>query len=291
MKKISYAILANPASGKTGIDRKRIRLNAAASILKAKIHGLDTGSAEDFNQCALELAPHCDVLVVAGGDGTFSSVINTLDTNITTLAYLPFGSGNALQYALGYRGNLADIAERIQTGRVRKYDLIQCDQKKRAFMVSLGIEGMILRFRDLFLLQGHAGFHPYLKAVFLSLFKAYTPCRALALLDGKRVVIQNLLSFMVMKQPYYGYGMKVIPKAGFDDRLLHVLCCEFRYAQMIIAGLTSFSIGNRAGRYRSCRSLSVRLNRPMYAQIDGDIAWKAEIFHFEVLPGVLRIKC
>ncbi|RJP80084.1 MAG: hypothetical protein C4522_08500 [Desulfobacteraceae bacterium] len=291
MKKTTYAILVNPASGKTGIDGKRIRLNAAASILKANIHGLDTGSAEDFNQCALELAPHCDVLVVAGGDGTFSSVINTLDTDIKTLAYLPLGSGNALQYALGYRGNLADIAVRIQTGPVREYDLIHCDQKKRAFMVSLGIEGTILRFRDRFLRQGHAGFHPYLKAVFLSLYKAYTPFRAQALLDGKRVVIQNLLSFMVMKQPYYGYGMKVVPKAGFDDRLLHVLCCEFRYTQMVIAGLTSFSIGNRAGQYRTCKSLSVTLNRQMSVQIDGDIAWKAETFHFKVLPGALQIKC
>ncbi|MBA4369625.1 MAG: hypothetical protein C0403_18530 [Desulfobacterium sp.] len=291
MKPLKYAILVNPASGKTSIDTKRIQLKNAATILQAKIHGLDTNSPEDFKNCALALASRCDVLVAAGGDGTFSSLINALDTTITQVAYLPLGSGNALQYALNYRGSLADIAQRIQKGRVREYDLINCNQNKRAFMVSLGIEGTILKLRDRFLQQGLTGFYPYLKAVFFSVLKAYTPAQAVIRMDDQIKKIPNLLSLMIMKQPYYGYGMKVAPKARFNDHQLHVSSINFDYSKMILAGLTSFTIGNCAGQYLSCKKVSVMLKKPLYAQIDGDVAWEAEKFNFEVLPGVLRIKC
>ncbi len=291
MKLLKYAILVNPASGKTSIDTKRIQLKAAATILQAKIYGLDTNSTEDFKNCALELASQCDVLVAAGGDGTFSSLINALDTTITQVAYLPLGSGNALQYALGYRGCLSDIAQRIQRGMVREYDLISCNQNKRAFMVSLGIEGTILKLRDQLLQQGLTGFYPYLKAVFFSILKVYAPAHAVIRMDDQIKKIPNLLSLMIMKQPYYGYGMNVVPKARFNDHRLHVSYIDFGYSQMILTGATSFTIGNCAGQYLSCKKVSVRLEKPLYAQIDGDVAWKAEKFNFEVLPGVLRIKC
>jgi diacylglycerol kinase (ATP) len=291
MKKPRYLILVNPASGKTSIDTKRIQLKSAATILQAKIHGLDTNSPEDFRNCALEFASQCDVLVAAGGDGTFSSLINAFDTAITPVAYLPLGSGNALQYALNYRGSLADIAQRIQKGVIRQYDLINCNQNRRAFMVSLGIEGTILKLRDRFLQQGLIGFYPYLKAVFFSVLKAYTPAHAVIRMDNQIKKIPNLLSLMIMKQPYYGYGMKVMPKARFDDQRLHVSHIDSDYSKIILAGVTSFSIGNCMGQYLSCKKVSVRFKKPLYAQIDGDVAWKAEKFYFEILPGVLRIKC
>ena len=60
-------------------------------------------------QCAAELAREVEVLIVAGGDGSFSDAINALDSQ-TTFAYLPFGSGCALRYAL-------DLPPPAHTGR------------------------------------------------------------------------------------------------------------------------------------------------------------------------------
>ena len=50
------------------------------------------------------------MLVVAGGDGTMSLVINAVPADRIPLAFLPFGTGNALTHALGYKGTTADIA-------------------------------------------------------------------------------------------------------------------------------------------------------------------------------------
>ena len=291
MKKTAYTILANPISGRTGIAAKQVLLQKAAAILNARIHGLDTGSPEEFRQCARELAPHCDVLVVAGGDGTFSSVINAIDTAETTLAFLPLGTGNALRHAFGYRGDISDTAMQVKKGGLHHCDLIGCAQGKKAFMISIGIEAAILdQYRKQFLRSGQNGFLPYLKAALVSIFRKYNPVTTRIGIDGRTFPMDRLLSIMVMKQPFYGYGMKVVPQAKFDDRILHVLCSRFSWPGMILAGATAFTVGNRVGRYLPCRTVSVNLNIPRYLQMDGDVAWKADHFDFSILPGILRIR-
>jgi len=87
-----YAIITNPFSGKMTADQKQKVLANAAKILDAKIYGLDILTTDDFTQCGRELATHCDVLVTAGGDGTFSEIINAIDTANTTIAHLLLGT-------------------------------------------------------------------------------------------------------------------------------------------------------------------------------------------------------
>jgi len=104
-----YTIIANPASGKKNIVQKHSVLGRAAEILNAEIHGLDTTTLEDFCQCARELANRCEVLVIAGGDGTLSDIINSIDTAQKPVAFLPFGTGNAMQHALKYKGGICPL--------------------------------------------------------------------------------------------------------------------------------------------------------------------------------------
>jgi diacylglycerol kinase family enzyme len=145
---LRYAILANPVSGSLSANRRYALLKGAADLLSATIHGLDTNSAAEFSQCAREQAERCDVLVVAGGDGTFSLVINAVETASTALAFLPFGTGNALSHALGYRGGPGGIAAMIRGGRIHTCDLIDCGGKRKGFMVSLGIDGAAIRLYE-----------------------------------------------------------------------------------------------------------------------------------------------
>ncbi len=127
MNIMRYAIITNPASGNMTADMKLSILAEAAAILDAEIFGLETDTADDLSLCAQELINHCDVLVVAGGDGTLSDVINAIDTSQFPIAYLPLGTANAMRYALNYKGNLADISMRIKKGGIHRYDLINCD--------------------------------------------------------------------------------------------------------------------------------------------------------------------
>jgi len=286
-----YAIITNPVSGKMTVDQKRTMLGKAAEILDAKIYGLDTVTTDDFAQCARELATHYDVLVTAGGDGTFSDIINSIDTAHTTISYLPLGTGNAMRYALKYKGSLADIAMRIRDGELYEYDLINCDEKKCAFMTSIGIEGILIRLRNQYLAQGDTGFKPYLRATFNAYFREYKRAIATITVDNATFNTENLLSLMIVKQPYYGFGMNVVPEARFDDRKLHILCINSGLFKCTIGAVTAFTTGNRIGKYCTGQKISVQLKHPLMLQVDGNYAWKSDVFSFRVMPNALKIKC
>ena len=285
-----YAIITNPVSGKMSADQKRSALAKPAEILNAEIHGLETVTADDFGQCARELAGKCDVLVAAGGDGTLSDVINAINTEQKTIAYLPLGTGNSVGYALGLKGNLSHMAVRIREGRIREYDLIDCDEKRRSFMSSVGLEGTILGLRDQYLTRGATGFKVYIRAALRAYFREYKRCLAEFTVDGLTFTVENLLTLLVFKQPYYGYGMRIVPRARFDDGLLHVLSINSRLFGSVLGALTSLTIGNRVGQYRTGRELAVKLERPVMLQVDGNMGWEADVFNFRVLPKALKIK-
>ncbi len=286
---IHYAIITNPASGRMTKDKKRATLAGPAQILEAEIHGMDTRTPGDFALCARRWAGRCDTLVVAGGDGTFSDVINAVDTSQTTVAYIPLGSGNSLGHALGYKGDPSAVARRIKRGRIRQFDLINCDNIRRGFMASVGIEGTVLRDYDR---SAQKGYRAYLWAalkVFLS--GRYRRPQARVVVDDIRFETVRLLTLMVVKQPYYGFGMKVLPQARFDDGRLHTLCITSGLPGCAFGVMSAFTVGNRIGRYCPGIEVSVELDRPIALQIDGNPAWKAREYSFTVMPGALKIVC
>jgi diacylglycerol kinase (ATP) len=288
---LHYSIITNPVSGGMTVEQKRSALAKAAEILKADIHGLDTGSAEDFASCARYLADRCEVLVVAGGDGTLSDIINSVDTSKTVIAFLPLGTGNALRHALKYKGDLADIARRISDGKIHQFDLINCDEKRRAFIASVGIEGTIIRLWQQARHRIGAGFKTYFLAALSSYFKEYKRASGMIHLDGERFEAKNLLSLMIMKQPYFGFGMKVMPEARFDDRQLHIRCINSGLFKTSFGVMAAFTLGNPIGQYLAGNELTLTLNRPLVLQCDGNEGWEADSFSFKILARALKIKC
>jgi diacylglycerol kinase (ATP) len=286
-----YAILTNPTSGPLNPATKRKALARASRVLDAEVHGLDIKTREEFALCAKEVARSTDVLVVAGGDGTVSDVINAVDTTQTPIAFLPLGSGNALAYGLGYPMGIVRAAHRIRVGRIYEYDLIHCDGRKRAILASIGIEGSVLKLRAHYLDHGLRGFPAYGWAFFRSYFIWQRPVHFSLDVDGKRLRMEKALSLIIARHPYFGYGMKLVPGARFDDGTLHILCMAGGLMKVAGAVLTSFTLGNRVGHFLHGRRAAVRLEKPLALQIDGNVAWEADRFTFEVLPKALKLKC
>jgi diacylglycerol kinase family enzyme len=285
-----YAILANPASGNLPMSRRCALLKQAARLLSADIHGLDTASAEEFSQCAREQAKCCDVLVVAGGDGTFSLAVNAVEAPSTALAFLPFGTGNALTYALGYRGGTEAIAARIRAGRMHSCDLIDCGGERKGFMVSLGIDGAEIRLYEEYRRRGYRGLSAHIRAGLRAYFQDYRPTGALVTVDDASRQVRRLTSFMVVKQPFFGMGLRAVPRARWSDGFLHTLTLDSGLPGIVGGLLTGFTVGNRCGDYRFGKKVTVRLNAPLTLQIDGDVGWSADRFTFSVLPGAIRLK-
>lgn len=285
-----YSIITNPASGNLRAPKRRELLARAQEVLQADLHGLDTTSKEEFLACARDLAGHCEVLVVAGGDGSLSDIINAIDTRERPIAYIPLGSGNAMGHALSLRGSVADAATRIKEGRIHDFDLIQCDERRSAYMVSIGVEGAVIQRRNEYKARGTSGFKAYLLAFLVAYLKDFKGVKARIAVNGQSFEVRSLLSTMIMKEPYYGYGLKVMPGARLDDGQLHVRLLHKGILSSLAGGITSLTVGNRAGFYQTAEQVSVVLEAPLPMQADGDVAWAAKEFHFRVLPGALRMK-
>ena len=86
---MKFGIIANPKSGATSVARKAETLRKASQILGGDtvLAGLDTTSREEFLLCAQDLAEKVDVMIVAGGDGTFSAIINAVGSD--AVSYTP----------------------------------------------------------------------------------------------------------------------------------------------------------------------------------------------------------
>jgi diacylglycerol kinase (ATP) len=287
---MKYGIIANPASGKRSLDEKRKSLNEITGILKdASIAGLDTKSPEEFCNCAHELSQKAGILLVAGGDGTFSLVMNSVSKEVP-LGFLPFGSGDVLRHTFNLPHCPKEAARVIQAGKEHYLDVISCDGKKKALFASIGIEGSILLERDRHLANDLRGFTAYGLATLQVLFDGYIKADLRVLMDSKEVATTNSLTAVITKLPYYGYGFKVVPQAQFDDGYLHMLILKAGPVGTLYALATSLAGGNRIGEYYKAKEININTSTEQLLQRNGDPEKeKRTHFSFKVLPKELKL--
>ena len=286
---MKYGIIVNPVSGKKSLARKRQALACAADILggDCAVDGLDTTSREQFAECARDLSKKVDTLVVAGGDGTVSDVINAVDPEMN-LAYLPLGSACALGQVLGLSFNVEKAAAQIRDGSVHHLDLILCDNDKKAIMASIGINSFTLKAREKLLKIGIKGGLAYGIGTTAALFK-YKRTDVTIDADGEIFTLRNVITTIIAKTPSFGYKMTLIPEARIDDGCLHLLAVNVGYFCVGYNLLKSFFVPIRTGEYRKATNVSITLKEPRFLQVDGNIYKKAKEFEFAILPGALKL--
>ena len=286
-----YAILANPFSGRVPLPRKRKLLARAGEILGCSVYGLDVRELQELTELARNLSTRCDVLVVAGGDGTFSHLINVLNTPQVTLAFLPLGTGNALAYALGYPKRIEAIASGIRNAQIHCCDLLLINGCRRALTASVGLEGTSLNLRERYLAHGTSpGLSGYILGFLRAYLFRYRPILAeIRIDDSPAVQIGRLMSLVVAKHPYYGYGVKVLPEADLEDGCLHVRALPLNFVQNFLGLIAALTVGNRTGLYWKGSRMRVRLQGKLPLQADGTVLEMGNRFTFAVLPGELKL--
>ena len=285
---MKYGVVANPVAGELSVDEKSHLLKQVSEILvDCEIDGLDTTSPTEFCESARALAERVDVLVVAGGDGTVLDVINAVDLHRVVLSYLPLGSGKALHYSLNLPESIPSAADQIRDGRKRSIDLILCDGRKKALFASVGIDGQIIQERVKYIQKGVKGLTAYQRAVIRSLLGGYERPDARVTLDDETFEVPHVFSLMVTKIPFYGYGFKVVPRARLDDGNLHLLSISSA-AQVVYTFTSTYCSGeNRAGDYRTGRTVHITTTKKEYLQAHGDVIREGTDFTFEIMPRAL----
>jgi YegS/Rv2252/BmrU family lipid kinase len=257
------------------------------------------------------VARACDVVVVAGGDGTISEAVDALPGTPTALAVLPLGTGNVwaaeigLVRAPGVQPPAAVVAaaRAPARGRRREVDVERCvvsddgarRGRARHFLLwaGAGLDARLVRAVE----QGPAG---ALKrrvgnlaygVVALPLAWRFGGERVTVELDGQRLESQVLMVHVANASRYAGGRVRLAPQARVDDGRLDV--CVFRgegfgqTARHAWAVLRGRHLRSAAVVYRGGREMMVA-GSSLPVQVDGDAIGRLPMTN-TVVPRALRV--
>ena len=143
-------LFVNPASGHHSAQRRQLvmeRLNTSAII--PEVFEVRT-PAEIFAYCdTINKESEPNLVIVAGGDGTFNAVVNGLNPGSkTTLALLPFGTSNVMAAEIGIT-SIDDALERIVVGKTGSLSVgvLELGDRSLRFvlMAGIGLDGAVVR--------------------------------------------------------------------------------------------------------------------------------------------------
>ena len=165
----------------------------------------------------------CDVVAVAGGDGTINEVANGLARRADPLAapplaVIPIGTANVLAHEIGLVRRAPDVSDYLMTGEGRTIRAGRVNGRVFLLMVSTGFDAWVVDTVNpavkRYLSKG-AYVLQTLKGVFV-----WRPQSLDVEIDGET---QSATTIVVMNGRYYGGPHVMAPDASLFDAEVHVL--------------------------------------------------------------------
>ncbi|MBQ7095505.1 MAG: diacylglycerol kinase family lipid kinase [Clostridia bacterium] len=274
-------LLLNPAAGN---GRSKKVANAAAAYLKKKdlpYQILEThGPLDATNLCKKlkEDAKEGDLLLVIGGDGTFSEVVDGLAGSSLPVAILGAGTGNDMLKSFPNVPKKPEEAlPYILAQAPHKMDLCRLNGIRFANESGLGFDVAVLDHTEK-AKKYFKGLLPYLWGVIKTIFTYKSiPLRITA--DGKTILEEECLVLSVANGQYIGGGIRISPTANPEDGLMDVIvmrcCSKARMVFSYLPGLLQGKILSFPHAYH-CRAKEVtveplRKDETLRVNVDGEI--------------------
>lgn len=261
-----------------------------------------TEYARHAEELAAALPDDASCVIVAGGDGSVSEVVNGLMRRPQNLrppvCILPSGSGNDAARMLRLRRSGHDVLERLARQRIVEWDVMKATLTGTSGqpvvryglnVLSTGITAEVLNIYNR-MMRGLPPDVGYAAAAVL----AFTRYRAQPVdleSDGHGISASPLLVAIANCQ-WFGSGIGIAPQAQPDDGLLNVTTAE-RIGPLGFIGILpqlrkgTVMIDDRI-RYTTARSVQIRSKSPLGVEIDGEFSGFTPV-RVEVIPKAVRI--
>jgi diacylglycerol kinase family enzyme len=292
------ALILNPVAGPVWRRWKARRLIEHLKTLYPDLAVHLTGRAGDGERLARTLSSGSnDLILAAGGDGTYHEVINGMPGSSVPLGILPMGTGNSLIRELGLPTNPVRAATAIRDGGVRPIYLGQIDPAGKASESRGGVgshashgmgEGATQAptiAHRLFILMVGAGFDAsivrsvppgkkklgmfaYMVAGIIQLFR-YDYSTIIFRVDGREV---KGTSGIIAKARCYGGPFAIVPHVRLDRPEL--VLCLFKGRGPIT--YMKYTLGVIAGVHHRMRDVefhtgsTIEIESPVPLQADGE---------------------
>ncbi len=290
MKKIP--VLINPEAGRGSARRKFPELEAASRKHNLSIDPRFTKHPGHARKLAAQAVEEGEkLLVVMGGDGTISEVVDALADSGVTIGVIPAGTGNDITRSLGILPGDTEAA----FGRIVKGDTISFDVglekltgRRFVSFIGCGFPAMVAE---------EANKMKYMKGspvFFLSLYKAVIKLRGIPLvltLDGQRKEM-ICTSVMIQNTPFTGGGLKVAPGARINDGYFDVVVVDEIGRVELMRNFPKLYSGRHldhpAFHLMRGKQISVELPENQLVSYDGETT-SADRLEIEIKPGAIRL--
>jgi len=240
----------------------------------------------------------CDVVIVAGGDGTINEAVNGLAGTKTALAVLPVGTGNmwAKQlgiptYTLANPLRLREAAAGLAEGHIHLIDLGQVNGRYFLCWAGIGLDAQVTAKVEP--RQRHTkrlGALPYVIAAVL-VMRDFQGVRTRVWLDGSVVRGHTLLILVSNIQQYVGI-LPLAREARLDDGLLDVFIFKglgFPYVvRHLLRIISQRYLQDPQIVHRQARHIEVWTEWATPVHADGDPIGTTPV-RLKVVPRTLRV--
>ncbi len=310
-------LVVNPKATATTPRVRDVLARALGSDLKVDVaetqrrgHAIELGA-----QAADE---GLDLVVVLGGDGTVNEVVNGLlrpldDGNdeaatraaLPALAVVPGGSTNVFSRALDIphdpveaTGHLLDA---LKEGRSRRIGLGRADERWFTFTAGIGLDADAVRLVERARAHGrNVSPTRYAWAAVRRFFHG-TDRRHPALtleIPGHEPVTGLYLGIIGNTAPWTYFGghpITVTPTASFDTGLDLAALRKLGTVGTLWAASGMLTRDGIRGRsvctWADLSEFTLRADRPMHVEVDGDYLGEREGLHLRAVPQALRVVC
>lgn len=279
-----YFIVNPLAGGGLGNDTKiKIEQILSKSNCEYKIY------ESQYRGHAIELARRlsakedCSGVVAVGGDGTFSEVLNGLDTSVP-LGLIPCGTGNDFATGAGISRDAEAALRAIIGGKTSAMDYITVGGKRCLNITGTGFDVDILAREAKYRKKWKSKLTYYL-ALFVTLLSI--KFRKLhAVIDDNIVIDTEMLIMVAANGRFFGGGMPMVPSAVTNDGVMDVLLVKKVPYYAIPKLLLSFLNGKIEEQtkyvtvYR-CKKVICSVENWNSIEIDGEV--------HSLLPAEIRV--
>jgi len=292
----SIVVVVNPNSARGKWKRNPRLREYFERLFPGRVYDQTIGKADMVEQ-AKRLSLENDVIVIVGGDGTLSDVMQgVIDSgrrNEVVMGIIPYGSGNAVRKSLFIPKAVKPALRTFFRGAPRTIDLIDIGGRVASF-VSIGATGMVTHRKVQTKIPGLAG---HLLAS-TSLLTCPREPMEIDLFDGRddkgrsfdrKTLNLKLFDCVVNKTNHFGYGWVVAPKARIDDGYLDVTLFDIRsYNYLLNFPLIYIGRYQQYLKHFKARRMIIR-GLMLHAQYNGEILERRHELELKVIPRAVRV--
>jgi YegS/Rv2252/BmrU family lipid kinase len=253
----------------------------ACAAMKGLPYQVDARAIEDPDQLEAAvrdvLSAKPDLVILGGGDGTISGLVDLLVGHDVVLGVLPLGTANSFARTLGIPLTVEGAVEVIRAGHRRRIDLGMIDGDYFANCAAIGISPQIAEtvphgLKKVMGMVGYLGWASYQ----FGRFKPFT----LHVDDGTTKRKMRVVEVRISNGPYHG-GTWLVDEATVDSGEIVVQAVRGHYKRKLVYNWAASFFGMKERHHDtisfSGRKVTVATDPPMPISIDGEVLAKTPI--------------